>query len=491
MHGPMGVHIDLGRGGEGKWGAWLGAGFLAAFGIAFGGFGLFAAWQVQRQQPEEWLPLGIGLVFGGVGAGLVVLAVFGLRGLYRQKAERAVRPDQPWLWRKEWASGRIPGAGRGGLVALWLFAAVWNGISAPAIFLVPGQVARGEAEPLAYLAFLFPLVGLGLALFAAHRTLHWRKFGRSELELKTLPGVVGGAFRAVLHAGPALAGADTLRIVLECARRVTSGSGDSRSTHETILWQHERRVPRAALSVALRVAVPIEFTLPWGSPQSDPDPSDDYVVWRLRARAEVAGVDYADDFEVPVFVTPESREEVTGDEEALPQLVVSAQGGRPLPESKVRVRPWGAGGREFTFGMLRHPGMAATVVFFTICFGGMTALVWSKHAPLLFPSVFGAVTLLLVWFSIVVSAGRSVVRVQPGRIELRRGPFGIGRTRVLAASEVAEIVVERGMQHGRTLYHDIKIRRRTGRAILAGRSVRDRREAEALARAIGERLDRA
>jgi hypothetical protein len=55
---------------------------------------------------------------------------------------------------------------------------------------------------------------------------------------------------------------------------------------------------------------------------------------------------------------------------------------------------------------------------------------------------------------------------------------------------VADVVSAIGMQAGRTLYYDVEIRRKDGKKVTAGRSVRDKREAEWLAATIKKALGR-
>jgi hypothetical protein len=65
-----------------------------------------------------------------------------------------------------------------------------------------------------------------------------------------------------------------------------------------------------------------------------------------------------------------------------------------------------------------------------------------------------------------------------------------GRERRITAAEVADIVPAIGMQSGRTVYYDVQIRRTDGKKVVAGRSVRDKREAEWLAITIKQALGR-
>jgi len=51
----------------------------------------------------------------------------------------------------------------------------------------------------------------------------------------------------------------------------------------------------------------VEFSIPSDAYESNHDDPNDQVLWLLHAQADVPGVNYSDDFEVPVFrLTPSS-----------------------------------------------------------------------------------------------------------------------------------------------------------------------------------------
>jgi hypothetical protein len=377
-------------------------------------------------------------------------------------------------------------------VAAWVIAAFWNGISVPAFVGAWQQAASGELERMALVVIaMFPLVGLAIVAMAIRQTLRWRKFGTSTLELKTLPGVVGGPLRAVLHAGARLGEAERVELRLDCVQRVTSGSGDSRSTRETILWQHVREVARGEFAAAGGTQVPVEFTIPYGSAESHPESSDRMIVWRLHAEAAVDGVDYDESFEVPVFVTPESREEVTGDEEAISQILVPPPGlgdAGPRLGSKVRLAPWKGVGRELRFGMLRNPGTSAMLLLFTVFFGGALWLIVEKGAGKVLTGGFGLAVLVLAWATLSVTFGVTRVRAEPGRLHVKRAWLGVlGREHSFATADIHEIRTEQGMQSGENVYWRLRVRTARG-TVTAGSRIPDRREAEALARLLRETL---
>jgi hypothetical protein len=77
--------------------------------------------------------------------------------------------------------------------SLWFargFAIFWNAISSPVLFAFQGELARGNQ--MRWIALLFPLVGLGLLVWAMRQTLGWRRFGMTLLGLDPFPGAIGG-----------------------------------------------------------------------------------------------------------------------------------------------------------------------------------------------------------------------------------------------------------------------------------------------------------
>src|SRR5258706_13356516 len=103
---------------------------------------------------NAWVLLIFGLVFAGVGLGLMSTLVFGSRALKRQQRAQAEHPSEPWLWRADWAQGRIKGSTRSSMIGGWVVGVLWNLISGPILFFVPQQAAH---NPLAYVGLIFPL----------------------------------------------------------------------------------------------------------------------------------------------------------------------------------------------------------------------------------------------------------------------------------------------------------------------------------------------
>jgi hypothetical protein len=78
--------------------------------------------------------------------------------------------------------------------------------------------------------------------------------------------------------------------------------GTGRTVREEILWKEEQTVGSFLVQPgAGGTHIPFAFTLPVDARSSDDSISGHPVIWRLHVSAEVPGVDYAAEFELPVF----------------------------------------------------------------------------------------------------------------------------------------------------------------------------------------------
>jgi hypothetical protein len=173
----------------------LGIGCIAAFLLPFAVAGAaMLAMSLRRVAQGNWreglLLGGGGVLFGGFA--LAYMAVmWAARGKLQEQAKLRTRhPDQPWLWQGDWAAGRIEDSSRSTLWTSWAFTVFWNMIGFPSGYLGV-QAALQQGKPGGYVALIFPLIGIGLLIWALRATIRYRKYGVSRLELATIPAVIG------------------------------------------------------------------------------------------------------------------------------------------------------------------------------------------------------------------------------------------------------------------------------------------------------------
>ena len=149
-----------------KPGKQAGAGCLFLFALPFAGFGVFALFQAFREwnngKLKDAAMIGLfGLVFSCVGFGLMFGARFGAKKIKQLAGQKALHPDQPWLWREDWAAGRVKWSGGQSAVISWVFAVFWNVISIIiTVVIVPQEWHKGHHVVLLVLLLSVQVMGL-------------------------------------------------------------------------------------------------------------------------------------------------------------------------------------------------------------------------------------------------------------------------------------------------------------------------------------------
>ena len=409
----------------------------------------------------QWLHvffLGIfSLAFGGVGVGGYALGWFGGRMLRERDQLRSVSPNEPWLWRPEWNRGTIRSGSKGKMISLWVFAGFWNVISAP----IPFAIAEewGQDNKLILLGLLFPVVGMGLLIVAIRVTLVWLKYGRTELVMRSVPGVIGGELVGAIRIPKPVDFEDRVTLTLSCIKKVTSGSGKNRSTSEKVMWRTEHQVDRADVQVTQQTLMPVVFMIPYTCRETDEEKD---VEWRLEARGATPGVDFRAQFEIPVFKTADSREDVT-EQSAVDPEVRAEKVKEAASASSVHMRELGNGLLELDVppAAFRSVGSFLGLTLFTAIWTVVIFFITKSDAPILFPIVFGVFGLIM-WLAVLQQlTGRKHTRITPDTIEASSRFLCFWSRRTIQASEFrrVKIPVTSRSQTGskQTLYHSVRV----------------------------------
>ncbi len=218
----------------------------------------------------------------------------------QQTEEASEKTD--WKTREGWGSAKIRSQGRSGVLVIWGFAILWNAISTPLLFILPGELENNNYPAL--IALLFPLVGVVLLFKAVLAALEYRRFGRVLFEMDPFPGAVGGQVGGRVQisnlAYDTAAEKSALLVVrLECVYSFMSGSGKDRSRRESIKWAEEGRPQLDKSNPGVKLS--FSFDLPDHLPEADAEQSDAYHFWRLTLKAEIPGVDLNRNYNIPVI----------------------------------------------------------------------------------------------------------------------------------------------------------------------------------------------
>ena len=289
----------------------LGPAVLSLFGLPFLGMGLFAGYSflnADNQPLSARIGASIfGSVFATIGGGLIFGSWYGY-GLQKKRADvQTAHPDAPWLWREDWAAGRAEGKNNKSVSGWWIGALLVNMLLLPVFAGTIGRAVHTR-DPVYMVPAAFGLVGLLTLLGAIRATLRLKRFGKTYFEINSVPFSPGGRVAGSIHMQPNAEVAHGIDVKLTCFRRVESGAGQNRSWQQIPLWEVAKHIAAGSLARGpLDTIVPVEFHVPADVFQTDHDNASDQVFWMLKANADAPGVNYTDEFEVPLFVTASSR----------------------------------------------------------------------------------------------------------------------------------------------------------------------------------------
>jgi len=461
------------------------AAFLLLFSLPFLGFGAFVFVAAIRHLAGGWAPANLaflvfGLFFFAVGAVLLATGIVGPAKLREADRRRAEHPNQPWLWRDDWAEGYVKSTRKSNLISKCLLAGFWNVVSAPVIFLVPREVIY--KRPIVAVAFLFPLIGLVLMVTALREVWRRLEFGNTSLQLASVPCEIGREFRGAIHARFAHSPEHAVQLKLSCINVVTSGSGDNQTKSEKILWRDEVTLSGAELYPApTGTSIPVSFHIPADVPQSDSTSPRNSIVWLLTADADVPGVDYQDSFELPVFRTAASPAAST---------TVPPEWTEAPAHPTILVRPVANGATEFYFPAARNKQFAGGISTFGVIFAALIWFMTAHGAPFIFPLVFSVFEVVLIYAAMQLWMGTSSVVIGSGVLRVRSGFLDGGITREIPFAQITAVQTAITAQQGQatgTPYYDIQLLADSERITL-GKTIRDKHEAEWLVSEMKRRI---
>ena len=468
---------------------------LIVFGMVFASAGIFFAVKMfsgslgAPGQPQEnlWVGVVISAIFTLIGGGIVYGTIYGSRKLKEQAAAEQSNPESPWLWRKDWAARRAGSKNRNSAIFLWTVAIFCNAIVFTVAFSVAPKLWR-SSNLVVLVPLGFCVIGLILAVAAIRASIRRKRFGQTYFEFATLPFCPGQSVKGTIHLRFQTDAGHGIDLRLRCVRQVITGSGKNRSVQESVLWQADKNVPQGMLMPGPMgdAAIPVEFSIPSDAYESCQDQLDDKVLWILHAQADVPGVNYSDDFEVPVFrlaQSPVSDPTLTSSfsaqaDAAAPAFQFDASDVAAPQNPKVVVSTGMNGGTEFYFPPFRNPGRVLLLLVFTAVWTAVVYFLTHSRAPWLFAAVFGVVDLFLICGLMRSAMGSFHVEAGNGKIVFRRALLGIGSAREIPFSEITQILpLEIAQQQGTRPSYSICLYSRNGKKLTLADAIDDRQEA--------------
>ena len=463
----------------------LGSGCMILFSLPFIAMGSAFAFKGYRSLHDPnfknpWIAIIFGTVFALFGVLIIYGAFYGNRLLRANRARQATYAQQPWMWRDDWAAGRADGLGRKSVGVAWFFALIWSGIS-----WTIGYALLTHPDPrrpiwAGLMVGLFCIIGIVLLAVAIIQTLRRMRYGTTSVALQTLPAPLGDKLRGTIDAPLPNPLPHGIKLALTCVNRVTSGTGNSRTTTDRILWQEKKSLgPEQIMAGPRGSTIPVEFEVPRDQPASDHANQDNQVLWMLRAEADVPGVNFDERYEVPVFATsasPSISDWQVKEEELESHHPASA----PIRPT-VQVSSAQDGGTQFYFPAGRNISASLSLTLFCGIFGGVSYFLWHVHAPMIFPIVFSFFTALILLLSVNLWFGSARVTVNSSELALSTSTLGLGGTKRWNATEVSRMYPKITMQSGGSNgvpYYTVTMTLTSNRDVPLGNALPDRNEAE-------------
>ena len=420
------------------------------------------------------------------GAGLLAIMCFmtggglalALTRRYRQEAlhTQAVEAnrDTPWAVRPDWAAGIIKAESPSKITGSILTTVV----VLVAVFPIASGLTQAPLDARNPIVIAAAAIFLSALAVAVRTVARYAKFGGSQLQLETVPGVVGRSLRGAVHIRPGVDVRGDARVRLRCLRSIQSTGDPDRADNPTVVtdtfWEEvQSATPEHGADGGIRI--PVAFALPSHVPSLS---DNDGLIWyryELAVDGDTSGVDFHAAFDVPVYRTADTGQPPAAKEMALVDAVQPEHYSRPR-ESRIRVS---TRGREVTieFPPARNALLALPETLWAVALAALTGWLAIKGAGafVFFPGGFAAratIRSLDRWLR------ASRVTAGEGTIKVALGWLVPGRTRTYPASSIDDLSLKNGEQLMGTLYYDIvlEVGGRAPRRV--GRGIRDKREAE-------------
>ena len=374
--------------------------------------------------PElRWAMVGIKgiflLVFGGMGLRLIVSAMVTRNKETNENKSADLQP--PWLANADWQGGAIRSNAKSSMYFAWGFAACWNLICAPVIFILPGEVLD-EGNLAALMGLLFPVVGVGLIVWAVRRTREWRTFGPAPLLLDPFPGAIGGHVGGTLDVTLPYDARHQFVLTLTLLRSSVSGSGKNRKRSESAKWQETQTAHASFGGQGTRLT--FRFDVPGGLEESDANKDGGtYYIWRLNLSANLPGADLDRDYEIPVYATGKVSTRLS--DFAVEEALASSEALDTRMVSDVLNIAHTANGPAMIFPMLRNLSLGIGLMLFGGIFAGVGVFLWSQESEHFLGATFTVVGSLVCVFALYQLFNSLEVTASSGKIKSVRRWMGV------------------------------------------------------------------
>ncbi len=380
------------------------------------------------------------LAFGIFGYGMIIGSAFVHRFNKKQKKLIKANPDKPWLWQEDWKQGVIKSDFKKSFYGMAAFTLMWNAIAFPIALVL---LIDEDDNPwwVKLFVLLFPLVGISMIGYCVYFWLRIQKNGKSVFRMGSVSGVVGGRLTGVVVAPESLANSPSIRTKLVCTQTVDHGD----SQMEKIRWQDDRIITQTLSSDEPgKVGIPIVFAIPSDAPPTDEEL--DYK-WKLIVEAEMPGINFKEDFKVPVFWTEDSEENFQVDDEPLSSYEETVPLQHLLAEQGIVVEHLSSNDSiRYSLPPGRNKGMSVIMTFAMLIFTTVAIVLLMSGAPWFVVLICGILSLALLFVSINCWLECSELTIVGDHWTTRVGWYGFrGQGTEFKTSQISSIITQDSM----------------------------------------------
>ena len=413
-----------------------------------------------------------------------------------------MKNDYPWIGIERWENGGIKSNLAAPFFVTLGFTILFVAISVPVLVAEWGKLAGyiqgwvitdlSTFNPKLFL-LLLPL-GWLLPLRPLYRYWRcWRRYRGVALTLEPYPGSVGGQVGGYVSVPVRWQASMPVDVRLNCVRVSVTGSGKRRSRSEKVRWRKRaaaRTLPSGPNGTRIEFLVDVDDDLP----SSDPKRNGSHVYWVVRI--QLAGSDFDQAFEIPVFDTGRSqasRLRLPDDAPSSRRKTVA-----DIAEAVADVRDTGTG-----FAIDLPPGrsgaMGSVMAVVGLVMGAVAGFLWfrayaelasqnTQYFALLVGSMialgFSLFAIPLFFGGIFVRTNRLSVTLDHDRLMVERRAFGRRFRKLISIDDIHDLEKTVTAQSGRgasaSLYYTIKLETREGRKISIADGIPGQENADAL-----------
>jgi hypothetical protein len=320
--------------------------------------------------------------------------------------------------------------------------------------------------------------------------LEWRRFGAAPIELDPFPGSIGGHVGGMIDVNIPFDPNVHVSVTLTNLHSYMSGSGKDRSRRESAKWQDTQVAHVSAGPKGSRLI--FRFDVPADLPESNATQGNDsYHLWRLNVSADIPGVDFDRDYEIPVYATSkESRRlsEFSVQRAKSEQKKIDVQ----LVEKIVNMSH-GPSGKFMIFPMGRNLAGGIGGVLFGAIFTGAGLFLTFFADHWFMGAILGAVGLVIFLSGFYFMFNSLEVREQGSNIQTIRRILGIPvKRREMRRSDFSNfdkhtsLTTQSGSKH--VVHYSISARDRNGLKMVVGEGFRGAGQAAVAAEFIGRQF---